>query len=116
MPTKTRPIDATIDAASMAKALGPIVAAVVERVLRESLAGVRAGPGSPELPAVGFIRQRQILEIIPICPTQLWHWVKTGNFPKPVKLSAHTTAWRVEEVRAWMERAGTMIPEKAEGR
>lgn len=32
----------------------------------------------------------------------LWRWVNAGTFPKPVQLSAGVTAWRVGEVRAWM--------------
>lgn len=40
--------------------------------------------------------------IVPFSGPTLWRRVKTGDFPKPVKLSARVTAWRVEDVRAWM--------------
>jgi predicted DNA-binding transcriptional regulator AlpA len=33
----------------------------------------------------------------------LWRKVKAKTFPAPVKLSERVTAWRVGEVRAWME-------------
>jgi predicted DNA-binding transcriptional regulator AlpA len=29
--------------------------------------------------------------------------VKAGEFPKPIKLSERVTAWKVEDVRAWMQ-------------
>ena len=35
-------------------------------------------------------------------PFALWRKVKAGHFPKPVKLSERVTAWRVEDVRAWL--------------
>lgn len=63
------------------------------------------------LPATGYIRQAQlvgnpgkgILPLIPFSAATLWRKVKNGEFPRPVKLSANVTAWRAEEVRAWME-------------
>jgi len=57
-----------------------------------------------EIPATGYIRQSQLIPIIlPFSPATLWRKVKAGNFPAPVKLSERITAWRVEDIRAWME-------------
>lgn len=66
-----------------------------------------------KLPFTGFVRQRELLgdpkaeipipAIVPIKPTTLWRWVRNGNFPKPQKIGPHTTAWRAEDVRAWIE-------------
>jgi prophage regulatory protein len=74
-----------------------------------------------DLPTTGFVRVQQLIGrpakeatkkspakdaipgIIPISPATLWRKVKVGEFPKPVKLSAGVTAWRVEDVRAWMQ-------------
>lgn len=59
------------------------------------------------LPATGFVRQSQLIpHIIPFSSTTLWRKVKAGDFPAPVKLSQRVTAWRAEDVRAWMERFG----------
>jgi prophage regulatory protein len=49
----------------------------------------------------GFIRQRKLLERIPISKTTLWDWVKRGQFPAPVKLGEGVTAWPVEAVDRW---------------
>ncbi len=62
-------------------------------------------PSSPafgDLPVTGFVRQKQLLAIIPISPATLWRKVKAGTFPKPVKLSERCTAWRVEDARLYM--------------
>lgn len=68
------------------------------------------------LPETGFLRISQILGnpkvvppipgIIPISRSSWWAGVSKGIYPKPVKLGARTTAWRVEDIRAWMESCG----------
>lgn len=50
----------------------------------------------------GFIRQKRLLSIIGFSAPTLWRKVKAGTFPKPIKLGANMTAWRVEEVHQWM--------------
>ncbi|MBS0346639.1 MAG: AlpA family phage regulatory protein [Proteobacteria bacterium] len=56
-----------------------------------------------QLPAEGYVRQSQLIPaIVPFSPPTLWRKVKAGTFPKPVKLSPRITAWRVEDVRAWL--------------
>lgn len=66
---------------------------------------------TPALPATGYLRQAQllgnaakgILPLIPFSAATLWRKVKAKQFPEPVKLSANVTAWRVEDVRAWID-------------
>ncbi|MCE0723992.1 helix-turn-helix transcriptional regulator [Legionella resiliens] len=65
------------------------------------------------LPHTGFVRLPQIIgnkkanppipPIYPISKSTLWKRVKEGTFPKPIKLSARITAWRVEEIRQLIE-------------
>ena len=52
----------------------------------------------------GFMRLKQILEIIPFGKTTIWHKVKTGEFPKPVKLSERVTAWRASDIEDYIEK------------
>lgn len=55
-------------------------------------------------PKAGFVRQSEIIpNPIPFSPATLWRKVKDGSFPAPVKLSVRVTAWRVEDIRAWMQ-------------
>lgn len=60
-----------------------------------------------ELPVIGFLRLPQILEIIPVSKSAWWQGCKDGRFPKPVKLGPKTTAWRVEDISALIERIGS---------
>ena len=51
------------------------------------------------LPAVGYVRLPQILEIFPISKSAWWEGCRNGVFPKTVKLG--------EDIRALMERINT---------
>ena len=51
------------------------------------------------IPETGFVRLRQILTVIPLGKTCWWEGVKSGRFPKPIKLSARCTAWKAEDIR-----------------
>jgi prophage regulatory protein len=63
-----------------------------------------------QLPESGFLRQKQILgdpnstpptpPIIPVSKSTWWAGVKSGRYPRPVKLGPRTTAWRVSDIRA----------------
>lgn len=69
-----------------------------------------------QLPETGFLRLPQFLgnpkaeppipAIIPVCRTVWWEGVKSGRFPKPVKLGPRTTAWRVEDIKALVASMG----------
>ena len=69
-------------------------------------------PSFDSLPGSGFIRVAQLVPDpknpgtptpLPFSAPTLWRKVKAKTFPAPVKLSERVTAWRVGEVRAWME-------------
>lgn len=60
-----------------------------------------------QLPESGFVRLPQIIgdkkrgipAVVPVSKTAWWDGVKSGRFPKPVKLGPRTTAWHVEDIR-----------------
>ena len=56
----------------------------------------------PSLPETGFVRQKLLLRFVPFSKSTLWRRVGEGTFPSPVKLSEGITAWRVEDVRRWI--------------
>lgn len=68
------------------------------------------------LPETGFIRIKGIIgdpkanppiaPIIPISPSKLWADIKAGTFPAPVKLGKRCTAWKVEDIRRYIESVG----------
>jgi len=67
-----------------------------------------------QLPETGFLRLSQIIgdlkaeppipPIIPVKKSCWWAGVKSGRFPKPVKIGdGRGTFWRVEDIRALIE-------------
>jgi predicted DNA-binding transcriptional regulator AlpA len=59
----------------------------------------------PLLPT-GLLRLSSIIAPhgpIPVGKSTWWAGVKSGRFPKPVKLGPRTTAWRAEDIHALIE-------------
>ena len=67
------------------------------------------------LPETGYLRLSQIVgkpatktapaipALIPISRSSWWLGVRTGRYPKPVKLGERITVWRVEDIRRLIE-------------
>lgn len=57
------------------------------------------------LPVTGFVREKQLIGggILPFSAKTLWRKVKDKTFPQPVKLGERMTAWKVENVREWLD-------------
>ena len=64
------------------------------------------------LPDSAFIRESQLVQrpkrpnttaLLPFSAATLWRKVKTGTFPAPHRLSERVTAWKVGDVRAWID-------------
>jgi len=59
------------------------------------------------LPETGLVRLSQILgdkkkgipPIIPVSKSAWWAGVKSGRYPKPIKLGERTTCWNVIDIR-----------------
>lgn len=63
-----------------------------------------------------FIRISEVLQRVPVSRSTIWRWVKVGKFPAPVKLSERITAWRLDDVDAWLaSSAGIKKPDNAAG-
>jgi prophage regulatory protein len=63
------------------------------------------------IPETGFVRLSQVLNVIPVGKTCWWEGVKSGRFPKPIKLTERCTAWRAEDIRNLIQQ----IAERTEG-
>ena len=67
-----------------------------------------------QLPETGYLRISDIIgspastppkpALIPVSKSTWWAGVKSGRFPKPLKLSERVTVWRVEDIRAFIEK------------
>ena len=54
----------------------------------------------------GFLRVKDIIAPngpIPVSRSTWWQGVKDGRFPKPLKLGARVTVWRVDDIRDLIE-------------
>jgi predicted DNA-binding transcriptional regulator AlpA len=66
-----------------------------------------------EIPSTGFLRLAQILgdprsnvpPLIPVSKSTWWQGVRSGRYPRAIKLGPRTTAWRAEDIRALIESA-----------
>jgi predicted DNA-binding transcriptional regulator AlpA len=66
------------------------------------------------LPETGFLRLPNILgapkadppipAIIPVSKSTWWAGVKSGLYPRPLKLGPRITVWRVEDIREFISR------------
>lgn len=66
------------------------------------------------LSETGYLRLPQIIgnpkanppipPIIPIGKSSWWAGVKIGKYPQPIKLGSRTTVWRIEDIRALIEK------------
>lgn len=65
------------------------------------------------LPETGYVRLPNIIgdakadppipPVIPVSKSTWWAGVKSGRYPKPVKLGPRITAWRVSDIMALIE-------------
>ncbi len=66
------------------------------------------------LPETGYVRLSQIVgnpkadppipPIIPVSKSTWWAGVKSGLYPRPVKLGARVTVWHIEDIREFISR------------
>jgi len=74
-------------------------------------------PQTHQLPETGFLRiwhivgdkKTNIPALIPIGRTSFLNGVKSGKYPKPVKLGTRTTAWKVEDIMALIGQLGGAV-------
>jgi len=69
------------------------------------------------LPETGLVRLSQILgdkkkgipPIIPVSKSAWWAGVKSGRYPKSIKLGERTTCWNVEDIRQLIEQVKSYL-------
>ncbi|MDY0095692.1 MAG: AlpA family phage regulatory protein, partial [Candidatus Vecturithrix sp.] len=60
-------------------------------------------PETEELPKTGLLRIKQVLRFVPVSRSNWWAGVKSGRYPKPLKLSERVTVWRAADIRQLVE-------------
>ena len=61
-------------------------------------------PSAPILPETGFLLLADVLKIVPVCRTAWYNGVTSGLYPKPVALGKRARGYRIEDVRALIDR------------
>lgn len=56
------------------------------------------------LPIPGFSRIGKVLELIPVSRAKWYQGIKSGVYPKPVKLFGNAAAWRNEDLLRLIEK------------
>lgn len=59
---------------------------------------------NPSIPSTGFMRLPAVLAVIPVSKSTWWAGVKSGRYPKSVKLGERITAWRAEDILTLIEK------------
>ena len=68
------------------------------------------------LPVIGFLREPEVLQLVPLSRSTLWRRIKDGEFPKPFRLGgsrSRAVAWRRADVEGWLDGL-TVIPTYSE--
>jgi prophage regulatory protein len=50
----------------------------------------------------GYMRQHELLKLVPFSAATLWRKSRNGTFPPAIKLSDRVTCWKREAVEAWL--------------
>lgn len=53
-----------------------------------------------------LLREKQVLALVPVSRATWWAGVKTGRYPKPIKLGPRITVWRFEDILKLTEGTG----------
>ncbi len=61
------------------------------------------------LPETGFLRLSSVLRVFPVSKSTWWAGVKEGKFPKPIKLTKRTTAWKAQDIRELIQTRNNQI-------
>lgn len=48
-------------------------------------------------------KKKNIPPIVPLSQASIWRMSRTGDFPKPYAISPRVTAWKAEDVQAWID-------------
>ena len=63
---------------------------------------IKENPGRGE-PLPAYIRERQLLQILPFSKSTLRRLVIAGEFPTPISLAPRVTAYRVADVSTFLQ-------------
>lgn len=54
----------------------------------------------------GFLRLKEVLKLIPVGKTTWYNGIKSGIYPKPIRISKRLTAWKALDIYSFIESYG----------
>lgn len=65
--------------------------------------------GFDALPDVALIQIRPLVnyKVVPYSATTIWRLCRDGKFPRPIKVTPGITAWKVGDIRNYLNSVGT---------
>ena len=68
-----------------------------------------------DLPDMAMIKVRPLInfKVLPYSATTIWRKCRSGEFPAPIKMSSGITAWKVGDIRKYLEAIGDPTKEQA---
>ena len=56
-----------------------------------------------DMPTERLLRRQDVEGLVGLKHSALYRWMKTGDFPCPVRLGARAVRWRQSDVQEWMD-------------
>ncbi|MCR9179178.1 MAG: AlpA family phage regulatory protein [Erythrobacteraceae bacterium] len=54
------------------------------------------------LPPEALLRLPEVIALVGLCRASIYARAAQHSFPRPIKLTAHASGWRLGDVRAWL--------------
>lgn len=48
-----------------------------------------------------YLTAKQLAARLSVSLPTIWRWARETDFPKPIKLSANCTRWKLQDIEAW---------------
>jgi prophage regulatory protein len=69
-----------------------------------------------QIPEMGFLRLKQVLQLFPVGQSTWYAGVKAGKYPAPVRLSERCVAWRAKDIFTLIDVTSRKIEPKTRNR
>ena len=56
-----------------------------------------------QLPDCAWVRKPTLMALFSVSDTTLWRWGREGRIPKPTLIGPRVSAWRVGDIRRFLE-------------
>lgn len=60
-----------------------------------------------DMPTERLLRRQDVEGLVGLKHSALYRWMKTGDFPRPVRLGGRAVRWRLSDIEDWMDRLHT---------